>query len=125
MLFDVGCACGTGLAAVDAGLGAPFLGEAADGPVSCFVEAEQVADDATVQEGAVGVGVGQVGGHEVAFAKVVEDVFGGGKLPVGKRAEVEDGERVGGTYGNACLTGPLAAGMPPVHSANPAYYCPK
>ena len=95
MLFDVGCACGTGLAAVDAGLGAPFLGEATNGPVSCFVEAEKIGDDATVEQGAVGVGVGQVGGHEVAFAKIFEDVLGGGKLFVRQGAEIEDRERFG------------------------------
>ena len=31
--------------------------------VCVLVEAEEVADDAAVQEGAIGVGVGQVGGH--------------------------------------------------------------
>ena len=53
---------GPSLAAVDAGFGAPLLGEATDGPVGGVIEAEQVADYAAVQQGAVGVSVGQVGG---------------------------------------------------------------
>jgi len=39
-------------------LGAPFGGKEADGLVDVLAEAEQIADDAPVQEGAVGVGVG-------------------------------------------------------------------
>ena len=78
MLFDVGCAFGASLAAVDAGFGAPFGGEAADGPVGCIVETEKIADDATIQEGTVGVGVGQVGGLQFLIAKLVEDVLGDG-----------------------------------------------
>ena len=35
-----------------------------------MVEAEEVADYALVEVGAVGVGVGEVGGHEVAVAEV-------------------------------------------------------
>ena len=72
-------------------LGAPLSGEAAYGAVGVFVEAQQVADYAAVQQGAVGVGVGQVGGHQVQLAELVEDALGGGKLPVAQGAEVEDG----------------------------------
>ena len=46
------------LAAVHRRLCAPFGGEAADGLVGVLVEAEEVADDAAVEERAVGVGVG-------------------------------------------------------------------
>lgn len=49
------------LPAVDGRLGAPFGGEAADCYVDLLVEAEEIADDAPIQEGAVGVGVGKVG----------------------------------------------------------------
>ena len=41
-----------------------------------FVEAEEVADDAAVEEGAVGVGVGEVGGLELEGAELVEDGLG-------------------------------------------------
>ncbi len=47
-----------GFAAVDAGFGAPFAGHQPDGAVGGFVETEEVADDAAVEEGAVRVGVG-------------------------------------------------------------------
>ena len=40
---------GAGLAAVDGGLGAPLLGQAADAAVDVLVEAQQVADDPAVQ----------------------------------------------------------------------------
>ena len=52
---------GPGLAAVDGGLGAPLLRQPPHAPVDIIAEAQQVADDAAVQQGAVGVGVGQVG----------------------------------------------------------------
>ena len=42
---------------MDGGFGAPLGGEAADSLVYAFVEAEQVTDDAAVEEGAVGVGI--------------------------------------------------------------------
>ena len=87
-LLHVSGILGTSLAAVDTGLGAPFLGEPPDGAVGCFVKAEEVADDTAVQQSTVRVGIGEVGGHEVAFAKVVEDILRGGKLFVGERAEV-------------------------------------
>lgn len=71
MLLDVGCTCGAGLAAVDAGFGAPFGGEAADGLIGCMVEAEEIADDAAVEKGAVGIGVGQVGGLRTLMLMVL------------------------------------------------------
>ena len=46
---------------MDGGFGAPFGGEAADGLVGFFVEAQEVADDAAVEDGAAGVGVREVG----------------------------------------------------------------
>ena len=61
---------------MDGWLGAPFGGEAADGGVGGFVEVEEVADDAAVEEGAVRVGVGEVGGLEPEGAELVEDRFG-------------------------------------------------
>ena len=64
------------LAAVDGWLGAPFGGEAADGDIGGFVEVEEIADDAAVEEGAVGVGVGEVGGLELEGAELVEDGLG-------------------------------------------------
>ena len=60
---------------------------------------------ALVEVGAVGVGVGEVGGHEVAVAEVVEYVLCGGELVVGEGAEVEDGEGFdGGAYGRSRLS---------------------
>ena len=56
-------ACGTGFTAVDGGFGAPFLGQAAHPLVDGFVEAQQIAYHPPVQQGTVGVGVGQVSGH--------------------------------------------------------------
>ena len=50
------CSHRSWFAAVDGGFGAPYGGEAADGLVDFLVEAKEVADDAAVQEGAVGVG---------------------------------------------------------------------
>ena len=56
-------------------LGAPFGGEAAYGLVDLLAVAEEIADDAAVEEGAVGVGVGEVGGQKVLVAELVEDLL--------------------------------------------------
>ena len=80
---------------MDGGLGAPLGGQAADGAVHVLAKAQQGADYTAVQQGAVGVGVGQVGGQQVQLAELVEDAPGGGKLLVAKGAEVEDGEDFG------------------------------
>ena len=53
---------GSALAAVDGGFGAPLGGEEADCLIDIKVEAEEVADYALVEVGAVGVGVGEVCG---------------------------------------------------------------
>ena len=66
------CAARSFLAAVDGWFGAPLGGEEAHCLIDVFAEAEQVADDAAVEEGAVGVGVGEVGGLEVEVAELVE-----------------------------------------------------
>ena len=99
---------------MDGRLGAPLGGEAADGAVHFLAEAQQVADDAAVQQGAVGVGVGQVGGQQVQLAKLVEDGLGGGKLLVAEGAEVEDGE--GFSLADSYNAPPrlLQTGMPPI-----------
>ena len=47
---------------MDAGLAAPLGGEAAHTPVDFFVETQQIADHPAVEQCAVGVGVGEVGG---------------------------------------------------------------
>ena len=60
---------GAGLAAVDGGFSAPLGGEAAHSLVYVFVEAQQVADYTAIQVGAVGVGVGQVGGFQLPVAE--------------------------------------------------------
>ena len=91
---------GPGLAAVDRRLGAPLLRQPPHAPVHLLVEPQQVADYAAVQQGTVGVGVGQVGGQQVQLAELVEDAIGGGKLLIPEGAEVEDGEGFGGAYGN-------------------------
>ena len=57
-------------------LGAPLGGYQPDGAVDVLVKTQQVADDAAVQQGAVGVGVGQVGRLEFFAAELVKD--GGG-----------------------------------------------
>ena len=57
-------------------LGAPLGGYQADGAVDVLVKAQQVADDAAVQQGAVGVGVGQVGRLQFQGAKLIKE--GGG-----------------------------------------------
>ena len=51
-----GCVAGAFFAAVDGGFGAPLGGEAADCLIDIRVEAEEVADYALVEVGAVGVG---------------------------------------------------------------------
>ena len=61
------------LAAVDRRLCAPLGGEAPHCGVGVLVEAEEVADDAPVQEGAVGVCVREVGGLQVFVTELVED----------------------------------------------------
>ena len=61
-----------------------------------------------------GFGVGEVGGHEVAVAEVVEYVLCGGKLVVRERAEVENGEGFGGANRHPGFAGLLTAGVPPV-----------
>ena len=81
-LFDVFGRFGTGLAAVDGGFGAPFRTETANRAVDVLIKAQQIADHLAVEESAVGVGVGQVGGLEIFVAEVFEDGFRGGQLPV-------------------------------------------
>ena len=54
------CAVWPALAAVDGGFGAPLGGEEADCLIDAVVEAEEVADYALVEVGAVGVGVGEL-----------------------------------------------------------------
>ena len=105
---------GAGFAAVDGGFGAPLGGEAAHSLIDAFVEAEQVADNAAVEQGAVGVGVGQVGGFQLPVAEVVEDGLGGGKLVVAEDAEVQDREGFGGVNGHVSASSYLTTGMPPV-----------
>ena len=61
------------LAAVDRRLPAPLGGEAAHCDVGVFVEAQEVAYDAPVQESAVGVGVREVRGFQVFVSELVED----------------------------------------------------
>ena len=73
-------------------LRAPLGGETADGLVDLLVEAEEIADDAAVEEGAVGVGVGEEGGEQVLLAELVENHFSHEKLLVGEAAEVKHGE---------------------------------
>ncbi len=73
---------------MDGGFGAPFGGEAADVLVDGFVEAEEAADDAAVEQGAVGVGVGEVSGLQVFVAEFFKNGLGGGELGVGEGSEV-------------------------------------
>ena len=70
-LFRVFGVLGPGLAAVDGWLGAPLLGQSPHSPVDILVATQQVADDAAVQQGAVGIGVGQVGGHHAQSVELV------------------------------------------------------
>ena len=81
---------GAGFAAVDAGFGAPFGGQAAYGLIDGIVKAEEVADYLAVEEGAVGVGIGQVGRHQLTVAEVVEDGLGGVQPVIGEGAQVKD-----------------------------------
>ena len=74
---------------MDGGFGAPLGGEATDSLVDIVVKAEEVADDATVKERTVGVGVCEVGGEEVLVSELVKDLFCPGELGVGEGAEVE------------------------------------
>jgi len=53
-------------------LGAPLGREAADGLVDILVEAQEIADYAPVQEGTIGVGVGEVSGHQVLVPELLE-----------------------------------------------------
>ena len=105
---------GAALAAVDGWLGAPFGGEAADGYVGGFIEAEQVAADAAVEEGAVGIGVGEVGGLELEVTEFVENRFGAAELVVAEGVEVEHGERLHGAYRCPAAATLLTVGVPPV-----------
>ena len=77
----------TRLAAVDRWLRAPLGGQAADGCVDFLVEAEQVANDATVQVRAVGVGVCEIGWLEFFVPEVLEYRFGHAQLLIGKDSE--------------------------------------
>ena len=94
-------------------LGAPFGGEAAHGPVDLLIEAEKVADDTAVEEGSVRVGVGEVGGHQILVAELVEDHFGHEQLFIGEAAEVKHGERIRRRNRNSSSAGCLTIGMPP------------
>ena len=46
--------------------GAPLLGKSADGLVNFLIEAQEVTDHPTVEQGAVGVSVREVGGLQRA-----------------------------------------------------------
>ena len=70
---------GAGFAAVDGGFVAPFGGKATDALVDGFVEAEEVADYAAVEEGAVGVGA--LIGPQKPFAIEMYQVAGGISTP--------------------------------------------
>ena len=78
---------------MDGGFGAPLGRQAAHSLVYVFVEARQVADYTAIQVGAVGVGVGQVGGFQLPVAEVVEDVLGGA-VPVASVLWVERSGRL-------------------------------
>ena len=73
-------------------LGAPLGGKLADSAVGVLIEPKQVAHHPTVQQGAVGVGVGQVGRPEVQFLELVEDGLGRGQLVIGKGTDIQDEE---------------------------------
>ena len=71
-------------------LTAPLGGEEAHCLIGVFAEAQQVADDTPVKEGAVFVGVGEVGRLQVEVAELVEYVARRFQLLVGGGADVED-----------------------------------
>ena len=62
----------------------------------------------------VGVGVGEVGGQKVLVAELLEYHFGHEQLFIGKAAEVQNGEGLGGANSHTRLARLLTAGMPPV-----------
>ena len=93
---------------MDGWLGAPFGGEAADGLVGGAVEAEEVADDVLVEQGAVRVCVRDVGGLEFFVPELLEDVFRFVQLVVAQGAEVEHRQRFDGPDGNAAASGLLS-----------------
>ena len=79
---------------MDGGFGAPFGGEATDGCVGLFVEAQVVADDAAVEVGAVGVGVREVGGLQLFVAEFIEDELRHDELVVAEGVEVQQGHEL-------------------------------
>ena len=68
---------------------APLGGQPSHRLVSGVVEAEEIADDAPVQEGAVGVGVREVGGLQLFVSELVEDGLGRAQLLIREGAEVQ------------------------------------
>ena len=72
---------GTLLAAVDGRLGAPLGRQTPHPNVDVLVESQQVADDAVVQQGAIGVSIGQECGHQLLVTKLVEDILRSRELP--------------------------------------------
>ena len=84
------------LAAVDRRLCAPLGGETPHCGVGVLIEAEEVADDAPVQEGAVGVGVREVGGLQVFVTELVEDGLSRAQLLIREGAEVQHWREIRG-----------------------------
>ena len=72
---------------MDGRFGAPLPRQPPHSPVHVLAEAQQVADYPAVQQGAVGVGVGQVGGLQVEAAELVEDALADARCPVAQSEE--------------------------------------
>ena len=100
--------------AVDRRLCAPLGGEPTHCGVGVLVEAEEIADDAPVQESAVGVCVREVGGLQLHVTELVEDGLSRAQLFIREGAEVQDGKGIRCTYSDARLAGLLTAGVPPM-----------
>ena len=61
-----------------------------DGHVDVIVEIEQVAENATVEQGAVGISVREVGGLKILRQELLEDFLRERYLPSTDRSEVKD-----------------------------------
>ena len=72
-----------------------------------------------VQKGAVGIGVGEVGGHQFLVPELLEDRLSYVQLVVRKAAEVQHGERFRCPDCDSSPARHLAVGVPPeTHSPN-------
>ncbi len=109
-------------------LGAPLGGKAADCFVDILAETEKIADDAPIQEGAIGVGVREVGGLKHLVSKLIEDSLSYIYLLLAESSGVQYAKRLKSTDADTSSASDLPIGVPPKtqqskSAVSPYYKC--